>query len=613
MGRKSSRKKVVREIVKEEEQKEKKGLFKSKKSKKELKEEARKKTTKSKKTKKTKKKKGPSLKERLHPHKNKIFGGTLAIIMFAILISVGYLLFQKALRPMPIAKILPTNNTVAIFELNSNVAHSQVETALELTKDYPDYSKESLVESIETKYKVDFEKEIAPWLGREVGVALLNSQREENDTNIIHFAEVLDNTAIKALLESRTTDTLYLGHTVYLSPNGFTFTFIRDYLIISEKETAIQELIDFQSSNDERLYASEKYSRIDNNIPINRMGFFYVNFKNITANTLKYVPLLSEQGIGAETITPFLNLFDSEGMALIALDDKFAIQSFLSLDRDKVKNSKYLDVKHKYQANLTGYVSSSAIAFWGGEDVESQLKRLLESLAGGDNGTIDALDKLLENYGHKYFGQTVDFEGEILPLLNSEFAIAIEEHNRQPIYKVILTLSDQKADALKIHELADSFAKVGAVFEPQVVEVVLEDGTVAREIVAVPEQILKTESKHKDRTIFQMQLGRSNKAISYAFLDDVAIIATAPQGVINAIDAMEEEAESLNKSDIFDDLISPVLQSSDEIAYFNFEKIIPLYFEGNELELEFAPIQYLSSGKNYFNDGISTINYLQLK
>ena len=616
MGRKSSRKKVVREIVKEEESK-KKGLFENKKSKKEIKEEALKKTAKVKKTKKpdkkAKKKKRTALKNYIKPHKKKIFGGGLALIMLAILISVGYLLFQKAIRPMPIAKILPEKNTVVILEINSNFAHSQVEDALSLAKDYEDYSKEALIKDIEDKYKVNFEQEVAPWLGRGIGMAMLNSQREEKAINTIHFAEVLNKTAIKTLLESRTTDTTYLGHSVYISPNGFTFTFISDYLIISEKESAIQELIDFQSSNEERLYASSKYSRIDDNLPINKVGFFYINFKNITPTAFKYVPILSEQGISAETITPFLNLFDSEGMALIALEDKFAVQSFLSLDKEKVKNSQYLDVKHKYQANLSNYVSSDAIAFWGGEDVESQIKRLLESLAGGASGTLTAFDKLLDNYGHKYFGQTVDFEKEILPLLNSEFAIAIEDLGGKAIYKILLSLEDSKVDALKIHELADNFAKVGAVFEPQVVEVILEDGTVAREIVAVSEQIVKTESKHKGHTIFHMKLGHSNQAVSYAFLDDVAVIASDPQGIINAIDFSEGEGESLNKSGVFDNLISPILQSSDEIAYFNFEKLIPIYFSGTGFTEKLSPINYLSSGKNYFNDGISTINYLQLK
>ena len=116
MGRKSSAKKKRRAEKKTENIKEKKkGFFKKLK------------TSKSKKTKKKEPKKTTKKKQRkLKISKKQIFAGTLTLIMLTILVAVGYLLFQKAFKPRPIAKLLPADNTIAIVEINSNFDHHQL-------------------------------------------------------------------------------------------------------------------------------------------------------------------------------------------------------------------------------------------------------------------------------------------------------------------------------------------------------------------------------------------------------------------------------------------------------------------------------------------------------
>ena len=314
-----------------------------------------------------------------------------------------------------------------------------------------------------------------------------------------------------------------------------------------------------------------------------------------------------------ENVDPFLKMLDAEGLAIVALERNFAVQSFLSLDEKLVENLTPITAGEKFKAELTNYVAKDALAYWGGEDAEPQLKRMLEVLAGGDQNTLSVFNSIIQNYTEKYFGPDIGFNDDILTLLNNEFAFVIEQHEGENIYKVILELSDPQKDIVRIHEIANNFASIGAIFEPKVVEHILEDGTLGREIVAVPEEIVKNESKYEDSTIYELEMGKQDWGIYYTFVDDIAIISSNKAGVKYSIDIAKGKEESLKNSAAFNMSINPVLQSSDEITYFNFEKLIPVLFPEDDAPNIIKIISLFSSGKNYFNDGIVSINYLHIE
>ncbi|MBI4232331.1 hypothetical protein HY605_03805, partial [Candidatus Peregrinibacteria bacterium] len=149
MGRKSKTKKIIRELVEE------KALFAKKKSKKELKEELKKaKDIKAidDKSKKAQKKKDAvaGIAKKLKLNRQKLMGAALSAIMLVILVAVGYLLFQKAFKAAPIARILPAETTIATVEINTNFEHNQLIKTFAQLKNYPEYSKESLIKKAET-------------------------------------------------------------------------------------------------------------------------------------------------------------------------------------------------------------------------------------------------------------------------------------------------------------------------------------------------------------------------------------------------------------------------------------------------------------------------------
>lgn len=533
-------------------------------------------------------------------NKKKMLGGALVIIMILLLASVGYLLFLNAFKPFPIAKLLPSKDVIALLEINSNLKHNQTVKAFKLLENNPKYSKNELINFIENKFSLNYEAEINPWLGRNLGIVFLNGK--ENAANIVYFAEVADKSAAKNFAKGKAPLTDYGNQDLYISSDNKNFTFIDDYIFLSDNQETIKLLIDFQNSQDESLYSAPEYKKIESNMPISKMAFAYINFSKVNNGFITYLPILEEKGFTTEFINALGEIFRAEGFALTALDNNFALKSFLDVNNEII-NHKYTSYREKYDANLAKYIPENAIAFFGGKNLEYQMGRFIEAIGGGEESTVSSTDKLIQNYTKKYFGSGVDFKKGILPLFKKEFAFVIEEDSAKNEYKILIELSDPQKNTIALHEILNNFAEMGAVIKPQVVEHILEDGTVSKELMAIPEKFESEEVKYEGTTVYELKTNNQNWGIYYAVKNEIAIIATSEKLVFSSLDAINGKIKNLKSSSAFDDFITPILKASDEISYLNLAKLLP----------ELSPIETLSSGKNYFEDGITTVNYLRVK
>ncbi|PIZ76410.1 hypothetical protein COY05_01345 [Candidatus Peregrinibacteria bacterium CG_4_10_14_0_2_um_filter_38_24] len=616
MGKKANIKKIVRELIKEKEGRDKKDKRKIKKElvkgirKEEQAKENEKNTHEGKRKTKEKEQTGTVHEKertriRLSFNSKKIFGGALVLIMLSILVATGYLLFEKVFKSIPIAKYLPSDRTIAFLEINSNFNHNQLTKSFELLKDYPEYSKQKVQELLEKKLLGNYDNDINPWLGRGMGVAFLKGKSDEKSLDIIYFAEALNQNNAKRFIENKNTYIKmgYVGYEVYSSQSGENIAFVDSYIFYTQNKKAMEDLLNFEKSNEKSVFSSDKYSRISNNMPINKMAFLYVNFNQISEEFLRNIPLLKDFDINFKQLLPLMKLMDSDGMVLVAMNNKFAIQSFLNLTIDKVKEEKYIKMTEKYSANIAQYVGENAMAFYGGQNVGSQIKRIVEVLSSGKQEVVENFDKVLQNYTQKYFGSEVLFNLDIMPLLKNEYALAIENEGGKPIYKFFLELSDKEKDMERLEKIADNFAKIGGVFRQEVVEHILPDGTPSREIIAIPEAINKKSEDYKGIKVTALHVGEESKGFFYATIEDVAVISDSLAGIKNSID-LKENKNNLKISETFKKLIEPVLKNSDEISYFNLAKLLP------NLPL---PVSEISGGNNYFDDGIVSINYLHVK
>jgi hypothetical protein len=614
MGRKSNAKKVAREMPSDEENAKSGFLGKTKKKSTE-KTKAKPKTKTPAKEKKVKKEK-VSIKDKLSSHKTNILSGAFTLIMLAILVAVGYLLFQKAFRATPIAKFLPADDTIIVLDINVNFEHSQLVKGFSLVEKHPLLGKDSLIRLAEVAVGVDYKADIEPWLGRQAGVALLNSQSEENTINTLAFAEVSNEIALENFLQSRNAaSSVYEGINTYVLDDGIYLAEIDDYIFLSYSEREIFELIDLQGYKVDKLYGSNSYRRIDDNLPLNKIAYLYIDFNKINDNFFQNFEFLAQQGFSMENMGPFFDIFESEGVALIAMDNNFAINSFLGLNSDLIEDIQNMTFQEKYTASLAYLVANDAIIFWGGENLSQQITRLIDVLAGGDSGMLALFDSVIDSYTQKYFGSGIEFYQDILPLFKNEFAYSLEPSSTPGRYehKFLFELSSPQENKVTIYELANNFATLGAIFEPKIVEHTLEDGTISKELVAIPEEITKEETQYDGTTIYTLTMGEQGWVVSYAIIDRLAILSTSEEAVEASLDLLKDSSNSLKNSPSFISQVEPVLKSSDEVSYFRVNEIVTTFFADAPYASIFESIDSFSSGRNYFNDGVVTTNYLKVK
>lgn len=592
MGRKSKAKKIIREVLKEKDQIEKNGLLKKLIGK--------------------KPKKNSSDDQQGAFDKRTIFGIGITILMVGFLVIFGYLIFQKAFRAKPIAKILPADSVVALAELNTNFDHNQLRKTFNLLSKKENYTQQKIISRIENTLKINFDSEVKNWLGRQAGIALIDNP--ENALVEVYFLEFTNRQNLENFLQKyQPQKTSHNNSLIYKGNNSLFFTMLDSYLLISRDLETLKFLLDQNTSSTPKLYNSSSYRRIDNNLPLSRTAFFYIDFSKITDAFFKKYPLLSEKGLSKDILNPFLKLLQAQGMVLVAMDEHFAIQSFLSLDEKVSENAQYLGFQEKYSAKLSNYLKNDLLLFWGGQNFENQLSRFLEILSSGNKSTLLIFDNLLQNYTEKYFGRDINFKEDILPLFDQEFAFAIEDFDNKVSYKILIELNSPQSDGLNIQQLANNFATEGAVFAPKIVEHTLPDGTISKEIIAIPEEIEKLESKYQSFTIFELKIGKQNWSVYYTILDDLAVIGSSIEAVKNTIDLYQNNSTSLRNSELFTSQIEPLIKSSDEVSYFNLQKINKLILKETTIPEPFSLINSVTSGRNYFQDGIVTINFLSLK
>ncbi len=564
--------------------------------------------------------------------KQKIFGGLLAAILLTLLVYIGLQLFITAFRATPLAKLLPDKETVAFVEMNTNLDHTQLVKAKQLLGS-TSYSTDSLLQKIEERLSINIENDVKPWLGRQIGLAELKYNRPAETERLasVYFLETSSKEQAEKFLETMAANSLSEiektekeGFPIYLfvlrTPGDdrsldtdICATFIEDYLVLTPgDDEGLRILIDAQNQNMERVADNEKYQQAVGEAPVNKVAFVYFNFIHEPDLLLQKYGILTGSGLLNSAIQPFAQLFDSEGLSLIAEDNYFVVESFMNLGENFLSGNKYVTHKGDYKADLTEYIPDDVDIFWGGVDAERQVKRIIALLSEGDDSTNQIFEGALESYTEKYFGDKVSLEDDIYPLIQNEFALGVSHppelsSDSSPNYLLVLDLSDPAEDALRIQKIANNFISSGAVFEPHVEEHELPDGTIAKEIVATPEELIKSETKYDDATIYQMETSSGGWGVYYAILDSKAVISTNKDLLTKSLDLASNKANkavnSIKASPIFGIHIAPAISDFDEVAYFNILK----YWPDSPL------IKSLSTGKEYFSDGVKAHYYIYVE
>lgn len=540
----------------------------------------------------------PKKKEQSHPNlqtvKNippqKIFGAVLVLIMATILVVVGATLFQKAFGPSPLADFLPEQNTSALLQISTYTDHTQIEKALNILSK-TEYSQENIKKLISEKTKIIVDLDIKPWLGRQVGAAELEIEGNESLSTVFFF-EYMDKNQTTKFTENLTKEKKW-----------FT-AFLGDYIVVSTDSKAIEFLTSDKAEALDKLSSSSEYSKINSKMPVNKVAFLFVN------NQVGYDKLQQKYGditnseIYKAAMGPLEGLLSSEGMALIAKDDNFVINSYMSFGAPYLEGSDLLYFTRKYNSSLTAFIPDQPLFVWGGLDAISLVQRFIKIFSAGSKDSLEVFDGILKNYVEKYLSSNVSLDEDISPLLKNEFLVALTKTGEKNVYTIIVELDDPESDALKLQKIANNFVSSGAVFEPHIEEHDLPDGTKSREIVASQKQLVKSESKYKDYSIYEAATEDASWGVYYSVATDKAVISTDRNSLIESLKLIDKESQnSFEKSENFKSHFEPLLSSSEDVVFADIEKLIP----NTKL------VKSISTGREYFAEGILANYFINVR
>ncbi len=559
--------------------------------------------------------------------KQKIKGGILMMIGAFTLLFIGYFLFSKFFRPQNLAEILPAEKTLALLEVNIDPADTKSQQFKMLFEKYPAYSAENFVKLFSLISPFNYEKEIKPWLGRRMGIALIALGNTERALTRFYFVETMDKTLTeKAFMTSQNkyfsqvdSSYKYQDFTLYqyenkLNPSfRFNATFVNNYLVLAENGELLKGFIDTYKST--KLSDDPTYKTVANNLPQSGLAFGYTHLQKLL-NELERDPVFfAEKGQDIAALKPFLNLFSAQGVSIMAEKELLVAQTFTSIDKEIISGGSFLNFNEKYQGKLLNLINEDPVMVLGGHDLTKEHNRLQDIFKAGTQTSSVIFDGVLEAKKELYFGKDVDLKKDLYPLLEGEYAVSIENNFENPVITLFLELSDGSKDAARLEKAMNEFIKTNGIFSPKLSDVTLPDGTKGREVIANPEIIKRQDENHNGTAITTLVLGESGWSIHYALLGDVVVFSSSKENLTKIIDRHDGKiATNLTTTKDFASDIRPILKTADQMYTLKIGALSSIlgFDQNTELSPFLLPFSSFTVTKNFFDDGISEIYLIEV-
>jgi Protein of unknown function (DUF3352) len=268
--------------------------------------------------------------------------------------------------------------------------------------------------------ELDYEAEIAPWLGDEAAAALVPGARGRPE--LVYLFEVEDeggaeDFASRSLGEGRVSTSERDGIEIQ-ADGGLATATVEGFLTIGT-EDAVESIIDVAPGDGGSLADSSVAESIADELPDDNLVDAFVSDEGVQQ-------YLSEDEPSLGFLDTFVN-FDASsgaGAALVASDDSLEIALYSELDPDRLEASPgFFEAFPPFEPSLVEDLNPEALAYLGLGDPQRSVQELLDQAEAEAPELVSGfqdLSKELERAGR------VSVESEILPILGGEAAFAIE-------------------------------------------------------------------------------------------------------------------------------------------------------------------------------------------
>jgi hypothetical protein len=353
-----------------------------------------------------------------------ILAGSAAVVVVVViaLVAVPNLPCQspggdECAPPDDAIELVP-GDSLAYLHADTDPDTQQYENAAEIAERLPKLT-EQLIDRLPgpTGGTFSYRREVAPWLGEEVAVAVIPVR--SRDQEVTTLLEVGDeegaNRFVHDLTGNEPRTESYRAHEL-ATRGGLTVATAGDF-VVAGPDAAVKRVIDTDVGG-RSLAASEPADEVRDALPDLRLAELIVSERGAAE-------LLAPGG----SLAPFEAFVNARatlgaGAALAAGEDGFELEIHSVLDPKRAANAPgFFAAFPSFEPALEGSVGEGALAYLALGDPEQSLAGLLAQATAEAPGIAAGFERVAERLRRS---GNVNLEQDILPLLTSQAAVAVE-------------------------------------------------------------------------------------------------------------------------------------------------------------------------------------------
>lgn len=266
----------------------------------------------------------------------------------------------------------------------------------------------------------DYSREVAPWSGGELALALVGARGREQQVQLIEAEDEEGAREYAASIAAgRPETTSYRDVELAEDERGLASALVDGFLVLGPA-SGVREIIDVATAAEQATPLAEDGAAEDalDALPSERIAEAYLSRAGLEA-------LAASPQSPLSAFDPFLDAGASNGAAVALSADadglRFATRSLLDDERAEARPG-FFAAFEGFEPELTGELAPNALAYLGVGEPSATAQALLRQATARAPAIAEGFTRLVENLQRD---AGVDLEGDLLPALNGEAAFSV--------------------------------------------------------------------------------------------------------------------------------------------------------------------------------------------
>ena len=492
-----------------------------------------------------------------------------AVLALGLVSAAAVLILAK--QTSSIEKMVPASaDVIAVANLDPSVA--QKVNLLRAVHSFPDYKTDkAIADKLDLALKdsgFTFSSDIQPWLGSQIAFsAQLNLVKTENSPSAFYAVSRDDAKAQAMLAKLRAStwgkkfqwkDETYNGFAISIatptdkSQKALAYSFVDHVVVVATSSALIHEIIDAEQGRTARLVDSSDYKATLAALPLDRLGYLYVNGKALVAGVKKQMATTPAFSLALKNLND-VDALQGIGATLSANGDGILADVLVKVDQSKLSPATRDAFAHAGKADvLVKWIPKASDGFLAITGLNQTIQAALDQ--SGNQAAIKSSTDIAGLTG----------PGGVLPHLTGDAGLEVELGSEGiPAGAILLGTDDARS-------MNAFFARILA----------LADGAAVSNFGSSPlraARVTTTTYRGVVTTSWASPalagLGASALSPSYAVLDGMGILASTPAEVKAIIDTHKDGA-SIASDPTYKSASTGSLASPSGIIYLDIAKLV---------------------------------------